>query len=90
MLSRTAYIIAIQVHNMSVAEAEEFYGSALRDSGKTQGHYRQRARLARRRNPGFAFNPQTGRALALGEVMGPLFADEQFKQIVQFATGRCP
>jgi nucleoside diphosphate kinase len=90
MLSRTGlYIIAIQVHRMSVGEAEEFYGpvrAILRE--KLKDITGQRARLALEKELGFGLNPQTEKAL--GEVMGPLFADEQFSQIVQFMTGRRP
>ena len=90
MLSRTGlYIIAIQVHHMSVGEAEEFYGpvrAVLRE--KLKDITGQRARLALEKEFGFGLNPQTENAL--GEVMGPLFADEQFSQIVKFMTGRRP
>jgi len=90
MLSRTGlYIIAIQVHHMSVGEAEEFYGpvrAILRE--KLKDITGQRARLALEKELGFGLNPQTEKAL--GELMGPLFADEQFSQIVQFMTGRRP
>ncbi len=90
MLSRTGlYIIAIQVHRMSVGEAEEFYGpvrSVLRE--RLKDITGQRSRLALEKEFGFGLNPQTEKAL--GEVMGPLFADEQFSQIVQFMTGRRP
>ena len=90
MLSRTGlYIIAIQVHHMSVGEAEEFYGpvrAVLRE--KLKDITGQRARLALEKELGFGLNPQTEKAL--GEVMGPLFADEQFSQIVKFMTGRRP
>src|ERR1700693_3535985 len=90
MLSRTGlYIIAIQVHRMSVGEAEEFYGpvrSVLRE--RLKDITGQRSRLALEKEFGFGLNPQTEKAL--GEVMGPLFAAEQFSQIVQFMTGRRP
>jgi len=90
MLSRTGlYIIAIKVHHMSVAEAEEFYGPV-----RTFLHQKlkdvsgQRARLALEKEFGFGLTPATENAL--GDVMGPLFADQQFSQIVQFMTGRKP
>ena len=90
MLSRTGlYIIAIQVHHMSVGEAEEFYGPVrvvLRE--KLKDISGQRSRLALEKEFGFGLNPQTEKAL--GEVMGPLFANEQFSQIVKFMTGRRP
>ena len=52
MLSRTGlYIIAIQVHRMSVAEAEEFYGpvrAILREKLKDITGQRARLRFWRR------------------------------------------
>jgi nucleoside diphosphate kinase len=90
MLSRTGlYIIAIKVHHMSVGQAEEFYGpvrAVLRD--KLKDISGQRSRLALEKEFGFGLNPQA--ETALGEVMGPLFAEEQFRQIVEFMTGRRP
>jgi nucleoside diphosphate kinase len=90
MLSRTGlYIIAIRVHHMSVAEAEEFYGpvrSFLRE--KLKDISGQRSRLALEKEFGFGMTPATEKTL--GEVIGPLFADQQFSQIVKFMTGRKP
>jgi nucleoside diphosphate kinase len=90
MFSRTGlYIIAIKVHHMSVAEAEEFYGpvrSFLREKLKDVSG--QRSRLALEKEFGFGLTPAT--EAALGELIGPLFADQQFSQIVRFMTGRKP
>lgn len=90
MLSRTGlYIIAIKVHHMSVAEAEEFYGpvlNVLRE--KLKDISGQRARLALEKEFNFGLAPETEKQL--GAVMGPLFAEQQFNQIVQFMTGRRP
>src|SRR6266850_8529784 len=90
MLSRTGlYIIAIKVHHMSVAEAEDFYGpvrAVLRERLKDISG--QRARLAMEKEFAFGLDPQTEKAL--GELMGPLFAEQQFSQIVEFMTGRRP
>jgi nucleoside diphosphate kinase len=90
MLSRTGlYIIAIKVHHMSVSEAEEFYGpvrAVLREKLKDVSG--QRARVALEKEFAFGLNPQTEKTL--GEVMGPLFAEQQFSQIVKFMTGRKP
>src|SRR5882724_410572 len=90
MLSRTGlYIIAIQVHRMSVAEAEEFYGpvrAILRE--KLKDISGQRSRLALEKEFKMGLDPQTEKAL--GELMGPLFAEQQFSQIVEFMTGRKP
>jgi len=90
MLSRTGlYIIAIKVHHMSVGEAEEFYAPVrivLRE--KLKDISGQRARVALEKEFAFGLNPQTEKTL--GEVMGPLFAEQQFSQIVKFMTGRKP
>ena len=90
MLSRTGlYIIAIKVHHMSVGEAEEFYGpvrAVLRE--KLKDISGQRARVALEKEFAFGLDPQTEKTL--GEVMGPLFAEQQFSQIVKFMTGRKP
>ena len=90
MLSRTGlYIITIKVHHMSVGQAEEFYGPVrvfLREKLKEISG--QRARLSLEKEFGFGLDPQTEKAL--GDIMGPLFANQQFSQIVQFMTGRKP
>ncbi len=90
MLSRTGlYIIAIKVHHMSVGQAEEFYGpvrAVLRE--KLKDISGQRSRLALEKEFGFGLNPQAEKAL--GELVGPVFANEQFSQIVEFMTGRRP
>jgi nucleoside diphosphate kinase len=90
MLSRTGlYIIAIKVHRMTVAEAEEFYGpvrTVLRE--KLREISGQRARLALEKEFGFGISPEI--EAKLGDLMGPLFADQQFNSIVQFMTGRRP
>jgi nucleoside diphosphate kinase len=90
MFSRTGlYIIAIKVHRMSVAEAEEFYApvrAVLRD--KLRESSGQRARLALEKEFGFPLAP--GIEKQLGEMMGQLSAEEQFNQIVKFMTGRSP
>ncbi|HUJ10628.1 MAG TPA: nucleoside-diphosphate kinase [Verrucomicrobiae bacterium] len=90
MLSRTGlYIIAIKTHHMTVAEAEEFYGpvrKVLRE--KLRDISGQRGRLALEKEFGFGLTPATEKQL--GDLMGPLFAEQQFNQIVQFMTGRKP
>jgi hypothetical protein len=83
------YIIAIKVHRMSVAQAEQFYGpvrAALRE--KLRDISGQRSRIALEKEFGFPIPPDVEQKL--GEIMGLLFADQQFNQIVQFMTGRSP
>jgi nucleoside diphosphate kinase len=90
MLSRTGlYIIAIKVHRMSVAEAIEFYGPVrelLRE--KLRDISGQRARAALEKEFGFPIPPETEKQL--GALLGPINAEHQFNQIVQFMTGRRP
>ncbi len=90
LISRTGlYIIAIKVHHLSVAEAEEFYGpvrAVLREKlGEVAG---QRAAAAVEKEFGFTLPAEARKQL--GELIGPLFAETQFNNIVQFMTGRSP
>lgn len=90
LFSRTGlYIIATKVHHLSVAQAEEFYGPVravlcekLRDPAGA------RARAALEKEFGFALAPDTQQQL--GDLIGPLFGESQFNNIVQFMTGRSP
>ncbi len=90
MFSRTGlYIIAIKVHRMTVAEAEQFYGpvrDVLRE--KLREISGQRARASLEREFGFPFSPDTEKPL--GEIVGVLSAQHQFNEIVRFMTGRDP
>jgi nucleoside diphosphate kinase len=92
--SRTGlFIVAVKVHQMSVAQAVEFYGpvrevlrSRLKDvvAGK--------ARVALEKELGLKLGPEQEQQL--GQVLGPTFGDNQFDNIVRFMSGRsaseCP
>jgi nucleoside diphosphate kinase len=94
LFSRTGlYIVAIKVHRMSTAQAVEFYGpvkevlrTKLKDmvAGKAKGILEKEL--------GFAIPPDSEKQLA--DVLGPLFGDNQFDNIVRFMCGRsgseCP
>ncbi|HTY86989.1 MAG TPA: nucleoside-diphosphate kinase, partial [Candidatus Acidoferrum sp.] len=92
--SRTGlYIVGIKVHRMSVAQAMEFYGpvrEVLRT--KLKDMVGARAKTALEKEFGFAI--PTGEQKALGDILGPLFGDNQFENIVRFMSGRssseCP
>ena len=88
MFSRTGLcIIAINVHRMDVAEACEFYDpvrDVLRD--KLRATSGQRARAAIEKEFGFVVDADTEKSL--GDLMGPLVAEQQFNEIVKFMTGR--
>ena len=88
--SRTGlYIVAIKVHRMSVAEASEFYGpvrEVLRS--KLKEVVASKARVAVEKELGFAVPAAIEQKL--GELLGPLFGDNQFDNIVRFMAGRSP
>ncbi len=90
MFSRTGLcIVAIKVHRMDVTEAREFYGpvrDVLRD--KLLGVSGQRARAAIEKEFGFALGRDAEKSL--GDLVGPLFAEQQFNEIVRFMTGHGP
>jgi nucleoside diphosphate kinase len=79
-------IIGAKVHRMSVAEALEFYGpvqEVLRT--KLKGLVAERASKAFATE--FAFTIPDEAKKQIGDLLGPLFGDQQFYQIVQFMTG---
>lgn len=88
--SRTGlYIVAIKVHRMSVAEASEFYGpvrEVLRSKLKDVVAGKSKAALEKE----FGFALPAGTVQQLGDVLGPLFGDNQFDNIVRFMAGRSP
>jgi nucleoside diphosphate kinase len=88
--SRTGlYIVGIKLHRMSVAEAMEFYGpvrEVLRTKLKDMVASRARAALEKE----FAFGIGLDQQKALGEILAPLFGDNQFDNIVRFMSGRAP
>lgn len=88
--SRTGlFIVGIKVHRMSVAEAVEFYGpvrEVLRS--KLKGVAAARAKVALESE--FKFDIPLETTDKLGEILGPLMADNQFDLIVRFMSGRSP
>jgi nucleoside diphosphate kinase len=82
-------IIGFKVHNMSVAEAEEFYRPVLDAMvSKLTGTSGRRARVALEEEFGVAMNdsiePQ------LGELIGPLAGRSYWEGIIQFMAGTRP
>ena len=80
-------IVGAKVHRMTVAEAEEFYGpvrNVLRE--KLKGKVAERATKALAAELGMEI-PEAIKG-QLGDLLGPMFGDNQFYQIVQFMTGR--
>jgi len=82
-------IVAMKVHRMSVAEGEEFYGpvqEVLRN--KLKGPVADRASEALKEEFGMTLSDRVKEQL--GELVGPVFGDEQFFQIIEFMTGLHP
>ena len=80
-------IVGAKIHRMTVAEAEEFYGpvrDVLRE--KLKGKVAERAAKAVAAELGMEI-PETVKG-TLGDLLGPMYGDNQFYQIVQFMTGR--
>ncbi len=88
--SRTGlYIVGIKVHCMSVAQALEFYGpvrEVLRSNMKEVVGAKTRATLEK--ELGFSIPVEEERKL--GEMLGPIYGDHQFDNIVRFMSGRTP
>jgi nucleoside diphosphate kinase len=88
--SRTGlFIVGIKVHRMSVAQALDFYGP-VRDVLRTKltDVVAARAKAAVEKELGFSVAaPQEKQ---LGQILGPLFGDSQFDNIVKFMSGRTP
>jgi nucleoside diphosphate kinase len=88
--SRTGlYIVGIKVHRLSVAEAMEFYApvkEVLRTRLKEVAASKTRALIEK--ELGFAVPLEQEHQL--GEILGPIFADNQFANIIKFMSGRTP
>jgi nucleoside diphosphate kinase len=88
--SRTGlYIVGIKVHQMSVAQAEEFYGpvkEVLRT--KLNDVVAARAKAAIEKEFGFSVPAEPTRQL--GTLLGPVYGDNQFDNIIRFMSGRTP
>lgn len=88
--SRTGlFIVGVKVHRMSVAQAMDFYGpvrEVLRT--KLKDMVAAKARAAVEKEFGFKLGVEQERQL--GSVLGPLYGDNQFENIVRFMSGRAP
>jgi nucleoside diphosphate kinase len=88
--SRTGlYIVGIKVHQMSVAQAEEFYGP-VKDVLRTKLNDVVAARAKAAIEKEFGFSVPAGAAKELGTLLGPVYGDNQFDNIVKFMSGRTP
>ncbi|MGI8965293.1 MAG: nucleoside-diphosphate kinase, partial [Limisphaerales bacterium] len=88
--SRTGlYIVCINVLQMSVAQASEFYGpvrEVLRTKLKDMVSARAKSVLEKE----FHFKIPEAEEKELGDILGPVFGDNQFDNIVKFMSGRSP
>ncbi len=88
--SRTGlYIVGIKLHRMSVAQAVEFYGP-VRDILRTKlkDVVAGKAKGVLEKELGFKIPPDGEQQL--GNILGPLFGDNQFENIVRFMAGNSP
>lgn len=88
--SRTGlYIVGIKVQRMSVAEAMEFYGP-VREMLRTKltDVIGSRVKAILEKELGVKVPPAEERQL--GEILGPVYGDNQFENIVRFMSGRAP
>lgn len=88
--SRTGlYIVGIKVHQMSVAEAVEFYEpvkEVLRTKLKDVVASKAKAAIEKE----LGFKVPAAEEKQLGEILGRAFGDNQFDNIVRFMSGRTP
>ncbi|HVU99994.1 MAG TPA: nucleoside-diphosphate kinase [Verrucomicrobiae bacterium] len=83
------FIVGVKVHRMSVAQAMEFYGpvrEVLRT--KLKDVVASKAKAVLEKELGFPIPPDSEQQL--GNILGPLFGDNQFDNIVRFMAGRSP
>lgn len=88
IFSRTGlFIIGIKVLQMSVAQAERFYGPVKQSlEKKLKESVTHRAKMALQRE--FGFTISDGLAAEIGGNLNKLTAEDQFNQIVRYMTGR--
>ena len=88
--SRTGlYIVGIKLHRMSVAQAMEFYGpvrEVLRTKLKDMVAGKAKVSLEKE----FGFKLTGDNEKQLGDILGPVFGDNQFETIVKFMCGAAP
>jgi nucleoside diphosphate kinase len=88
--SRTGlYIVGAKVLHMSTAQAMEFYGPVL-EILRTKLNDTIGARAKETLEKEFGFKIPANEQKALGNLIGPLFGNNQFENIVRFMSGRAP
>jgi nucleoside diphosphate kinase len=90
LFSRTGlFIVGVKVHRMSVAQSLEFYGpvrEVLRT--KLKEMVGAKAKAAVEKELSLKLGPEQERQF--GDILGPMFGDNQFENIVKFMSGRSP
>jgi nucleoside diphosphate kinase len=90
LFSRTGlFIVAIKVHRMSAAEAMEFY-EPVRELLRTKFKEAVAARAKAVLEKELGFGIPEAHQRQLGELLGPLFGENQFQSIIRFMSGRSP
>jgi nucleoside diphosphate kinase len=88
--SRTGlYIVGIKVLRMSVADAMEFYGP-VRDILRTKLNDVIASKAASLIDKDLGLKIPAPELTKLGQLLGPLYGDNQFDNIVRFMSGRAP
>jgi nucleoside diphosphate kinase len=88
--SRTGlFIVGIKVHRMSVAEAIEFYGP-VREILRTKLGDTVAAKVRTLVDKELALKIPAAEEKQLGQLLGPIFGENQFENIVRFMSGRSP
>lgn len=88
--SRTGlFIVGIKLHRMSVAQALDFYGP-VRDVLRTKLKDMVAGKAKSTLEKEFGFKIAADREQQLGEILGPVFGDNQFDSIVRFMSGHAP
>lgn len=79
-------IVAAKVHRMSVNQGLEFYGP-VQDFLRTKLKGMVADRASKAFATEFSFTIPDEAKTQIGDILGPLFGDQQFYQIIQFMTG---
>ncbi len=88
--SRTGlYIVGIKVHRMSVAQAIDFYGP-VKEILRTRLTDVVAAKAKTSLEKEFGFQIGVNETKQLGQILGPLYGEDQFNNIVRFMSGRTP
>src|ERR1039457_5432673 len=83
------FIVGIKLHRMSVAQAMEFYGP-VREVLRTKLKDMIAGKAKNTLEKEFGFKLSGENEKELGNILGPVFGDNQFETIVKFMSGGAP